>query len=158
MPLLVIQGPEKYNASSRLCGVRHLWVVCYARAPLFQPFGIIMVSPLKTQPNSLGFLRKGLLGLAIVTMLLPIVEWLAIQLLGELNEDSILALSAGLIAPVMAPMLIVVILLDVIMSKVKAADDPAGSGDLYRMISRVDTTMIIIMLIFWVPFFISLTS
>lgn len=133
-------------------------MVCYAATKLFQPLGITMVSTLKTQPNSLGFLRKGLLGLAIVTMLLPIAEWLAIQSLGELAEHSLLALSAGLIAPVMAPMLIVVILLDIIMSKVRAADDPAGSGELYRLISRVDTTMIIIMLIFWVPFFISLTS
>jgi len=113
---------------------------------------------MKIQLASLGLLRQGLFSLAIVTMLLPIVEWLTILLFGELNEHSILALSAGLIAPVMAPMLIVIILLDFIMSKVKAADDPARSGDLYRMISRVDTIMMIVMLVFWVPFFVSLTS
>jgi hypothetical protein len=117
-----------------------------------------MVSTLKTQLASLGFLRLGLIGLAIVTMLIPIVEWVVIQLLGELGEHSLLSLSAGLIAPVMAPMLIVVILLDIIMSKVRAADDPDGSGDLYRMISRIDTIMIVVMLVFWVPFFMSLRS
>ena len=117
-----------------------------------------MVSTLKTQLASLGFLRLGLVGLAIVSMLIPMGEWAVIQLMGELSEHSILALSAGLLAPVMAPILIVVILLDVIMAKVRAADDPACSGDHYRMISRVETILIIIMLIFWVPFFISLTS
>ncbi len=117
-----------------------------------------MVSTFKTQFASLGFLRQGLIGLAILTMLLPMVEWVVIQLQGELAEHSLLTLSAGLIAPVMAPMLIVVILLDVIMSKVRAADDPVGSGDLYRMISRIDTIMIVVMLVFWVPFFMSLSS
>jgi hypothetical protein len=117
-----------------------------------------MVSTLKTHLASLGFLRQGLIGLAFVTMLIPIVEWVVIQLLGELGEHSLLSLSAGLIAPVMAPMLIVVILLDIIMSKVRAADDPEGSGDLYRMISRIDTIVIVVMLVFWVPFFMSLSS
>lgn len=91
-------------------------------------------------------------------MLIPMVEWLTIQLTGELPEGSLLSLSAGLIAPVMAPMLIVVMLLDNIMAKVRAADDQTSSGDLYRLISRVDVIMIIVMLAFWVPFFVSLTS
>ena len=117
-----------------------------------------MTSTLKTQLASLGFLRLGLIGLAIVSMLIPMVEWLVVQLVGELSEHSLLSLSARLIAPVMAPMLIVVILLDIIMAKVRAADDLTGSGDLYRMISRVDTILIIVMMVFWVPFFISLTS
>lgn len=115
-----------------------------------------MITALKSHFASLGTLRLGLIGLAIVSMLLPMVGWVAIQLAGELPEGSLLALSAGLIAPVMAPILIVVMLLDVIMAKVRAADDPTGSGDLYRMVSRVDTIVIIVMLIFWVPFFISL--
>lgn len=117
-----------------------------------------MTSTLKTHFASLGFLRLGLIGLAVVSMLIPMIEWAAIQLMGELSEGSILTLSAGLIAPVMAPMLIVVILLDVIMAKVRAADDPTGPADIYRMIGRVDTVVIMVMLIFWVPFFISLTS
>jgi len=117
-----------------------------------------MVSKLKTQLASLGFLRQGLFGLSILTILLPAIGWLATQFLGELNERSALAIGAELIAPVMAPTLMVVILLDIIMSKVKAADDPAGSGELYRMIGRADIIMMIVMLIFWVPFFISLMS
>ena len=117
-----------------------------------------MASTLKTYLASFGFLRLGLIGLAIVSMLIPMVEWMAIQLNEERLEDSLLSLSAGLIAPVMAPMLIVVILLDFIMAKVRAADDPTSSGDLYRMVSRVDIILIIVMLIFWIPFFISLTS
>ena len=117
-----------------------------------------MISTLKTRVASLGFLRLGLIGLAIASMLIPMVEWVVIQLIGELHEDSILSLSVRLIAPVMAPVLIVLMLLDIIMVKVRAADDPTSSGDLYRMISRVDTALIIVMLVFWVPFFISLNS
>lgn len=117
-----------------------------------------MILTLKTQFASLGLLRQGLVGLAIISMLIPMSEWVVIQLVGELSEHSILALSAGLIAPVMAPMLIVVILLDIIMAKVRAADDQTSSGDLYRMIGRFETRLIIIMLVFWIPYFISLTS
>ena len=117
-----------------------------------------MISTLKTHVASLGFLRLGLIGLAIASMLIPVIEAVVIQLMGELQEDSLLSLSARLIAPVMAPVLIVVILLDFIMAKVRATDDQTSSGDLYRMISRVDTVLIIVMLIFWVPFFISLNS
>ncbi len=117
-----------------------------------------MTSTLKSNLASFGFLRLGLIGLAIVSMLLPMVEWIAIQLIEERLDDSLLSLSAGLIAPVMAPMLIVVMLLDVIMAKVRASDDHTSSGDLYRMVSRVDTILIIVMLAFWIPFLISLTS
>lgn len=117
-----------------------------------------MFSTLKSHILSFGFLRQGLVAMAIASMLLPMVEWVVVQLVGELAERSILSLSAGLIAPVMAPILMVVLLLDVIMSKVRAADDPESSGDLYRAISRFQTVLIVIMLVFWVPFFMSLTS
>lgn len=91
-------------------------------------------------------------------MLMPLLEWAVTYLSGELEEGSLLALSAGLIAPVMAPMLIVVILLDVIMAKVRAADEPNGAGDHYRRISRLGSLLIAIMLVFWVPYFYLLTS
>ena len=115
-----------------------------------------MISTLKSQFLSFGFLRQGLVGLAITTMLLPMVEWVVVQLMGELNEHSLLSISAGLIAPVMAPILIVVLLLDMIMSKVRAADDPGDSGSVHRAISRFQTILIVTMLVFWVPFFMSL--
>jgi len=95
--------------------------------------------------------------MAIISMLLPMLEWVLVQLTGELTERSLLSISAGLVAPVMAPILMVVLLLDMIMSKVRAADDPGSSGDLYRTISRFQTVLIVIMLVFWVPFFMSLT-
>ena len=115
-----------------------------------------MFSTLKSQFLSFGLLRQGLIGLAIATMLLPMIEWVFVQLTGELDERSLLSISASLIAPVMAPILMVVLLLDMIMSKVRAADDPGSSGDLYRTISRFQLILIVIMLVFWVPFFMSL--
>lgn len=115
-----------------------------------------MISIFKTQLCSLGFLRLGLIGLSILSMLIPIVEWIVIQLIGELADRSLLALSARLIAPVMAPTLIIVILLDVILAKVRAAGDSSETGNLYRAVSRIGTIMIIVMMLYWVPFFIYL--
>jgi hypothetical protein len=117
-----------------------------------------MISTLKSQLLSFGLLRQGLIGIAIASMLLPMAEWVLVLFAGELSERSILSISAGLIIPVMAPILIVVLLLDMIMSRVRAADDPGSSGDLHRAISRFQTTLIVIMLVFWIPFFMSLTS
>ena len=125
---------------------------------LFWPVDLIMVSSFKTQFASLGFLRQGLICLAFVTMLLPTVEWLTIKFAGEQTEHALLTLSAGLIAPVMAPMLMVVLLLDIIMSKVLVADDPEGSGQLYRIVGRTQIIVLLVMLVFWVPFYISMTS
>ena len=112
-----------------------------------------MFSTFKTQLASVGFLRLGLFGLAILSMLLPIIEWAVVQMIGELEERSVLALSAGLIAPVMAPTLILIVLLDIIMAKVRASSAPTGSDSVYIAISRVGTLLIIIMLLFWAPYF-----
>lgn len=49
---------------------------------------------------------------------------------------------------------VVVLLLDVI-TKVRAAGE---SGDLHCAISRGQTIVIVIMLVFWIPFFMSLRS
>lgn len=119
---------------------------------------MLMTSNLKTLSASFGFLRLGLVALALISMLIPTIAWVVSELWGELPDDSFLGLVGGLIAPVMAPVLIVLILLDVIMAKVHAADDPTASGDQYRLISRVESYLILIMLLFWVPFFYSLTS
>jgi hypothetical protein len=45
-------------------------------------------------------------------------------------------------------------LFDVIMAKVRTADDPTGAGVIYRMVGRMETILIIVMFLFWVPFFI----
>jgi hypothetical protein len=107
---------------------------------------------LKTQLSSFGFLRLGLIGLSILSILLPVFEWVVIQFLGEIAERSALGLSAQLIAPVMAPVLIIVILFDIFMAKVRTSDDPIGV--LYKTISQIETILIVVMMAFWVPFFI----
>ena len=113
---------------------------------------------MKTQLASLGILRIGLISLAFISILIPVLEWIVIQISGPLPEGSVLGLSGGLIAPVMAPMLVVVILLDVIMAKARASDEPESSGDKLRMVSRLGTIVIFLMLLFWIPFFILLVS
>lgn len=111
----------------------------------------------KTRLLSFGLLRIGLLSLGLLTMLLPVLE----SLLGTGNTvsdgRSAFDVSANLISPVLAPLLIVVILFDIIMSRVRAADEPAEIGLKFRNIARIELVMIGIMLLYWIPFFISIT-
>ena len=115
-----------------------------------------MIMSFKLRFQALGFLRQGLLILAALSIAIPTIAW-TLQYLGQnIAEDSLLDISAGLIAPVMAPLLVVVIFFDVLMSKIRAADDPGEEGDVFRKIAQTETMAIAIMFLFWVPFFVTL--
>ena len=106
----------------------------------------------------LGPLRMGLLGLAIADVLLHAV-WLLIGP-GEGIEPGRLGWQAipAIVAPVLAPILMVVLLFDIIMSRVQAADDPANKASRYRLIGRIDLVFIALLLLYWVPFFVYLQA
>lgn len=105
---------------------------------------------------SLGFLRLGLFGLAILNLLLPAGYWLAEMLIGGVIEPSLVSIIATLVAPVMAPILVVVILFDYIMSRVRAADEQGELRLHYRSICRIELMLIGLMLACWIPFFVTL--
>jgi hypothetical protein len=62
------------------------------------------------------------------------------------------------IAPVLAPLFIVVILFDYIMSRVRAADADGELRGLFVSIGRIELAVIGICLLFWVPYFIFLMT
>ena len=115
-----------------------------------------MLMSLKLRFQMLGFLRQGLLIMAGISILVPSIVWM-IQYFGHnIVEDSLLDVSAGLIAPVMAPLLVVVIFFDWLMSKIRAADAPGEEGDIFRQIAQTEKLVIFVLFLFWVPFFVSL--
>ena len=111
-----------------------------------------METPDHNPPRSLGFLRLALITLAIVNLLIPAVD----LLLAPAAERSLWSLLAGVITPVMAPLLTVVLLFEYIMSRVRAADAEGEIRAYYQRVCRIELTVMIVTLIFWVPFFIDL--
>jgi len=102
-------------------------------------------------PGALGFLRIALLGLALLNLLLPTIDMLApFAAAGERNLWSVLA---TVVAPVMAPLLMVGILFDYLMSRVRAADAVGEQRALFVAIGRIELAVLVITLLFWVPYF-----
>lgn len=99
----------------------------------------------------LGLLRQALLGLALVNALLPILHGLGPS--AATAERSLWDIFATLIAPVMAPLLVVVILFDYVMSRVRAADAVGDEQARYAAIARLELAAIAFSLIFWGPYF-----
>ena len=105
---------------------------------------------------SLGFLRLGLYGLAILNMVIPACYWLAETLTGSAIDQSLVSIVATLVAPVMAPILLVVILFDYVMSRIRVADEQGDLRAYYLLICRIELLLIGIMLAYWIPYFIML--
>lgn len=104
--------------------------------------------------QSLGFLRLALLALALINILLPIVNLAGGSTAFDYHDSW--SLAATVIAPVMAPLLAVVLLFDYIMSRVRAADAEGEMRALFTKIGRIELAVIAIMLLFWIPYFINL--
>lgn len=114
-----------------------------------------MISKHNSLLETLGFLRVALLLLALLNILLPLIEILIPLTAGDEGHD-FWSIMTGIIAPVMAPLLVVVLLFDYIMTRVRAAD-AADDDELRRgfiRIARIELAMLGLMLLFWVPYFI----
>jgi len=97
------------------------------------------------------------LGLAILNIVLSAGYRLTSMLTDTVNEPSTWSAIPAIVVPVMAPILIVVILFDYIMSRVRAADEPDGEQRRhYLLTGRIELILIGIMLAYWIPFFVSL--
>jgi len=106
----------------------------------------------KSLPATLGFLRLGLLGLALVDLILPLSYALLRWPADTSASFSGWAVLPTVIAPVMAPLLLVVILFDAIMSRVRVADGEGETRARYLLIYRIELASIAIMLAYWVPY------
>jgi len=110
------------------------------------------ISPIET----LGFLRTGLIILAFVNLLIPIIDSQLVADAGSAGGHSLWNIVTTYIAPVMTPLLVVVILFDYIMSRVRAADSEGEERARYIFIGRIELTVIAITLLYWIPYFIAL--
>jgi hypothetical protein len=101
----------------------------------------------------LGILRMALILLALLNILLPLIGILA-PMSAQGDDHSQWSVLMTVIAPVMAPLFVVVLFFDYIMSRVQAADAEGTQRKDYTLIGRITLVVIGFNLLFWVPYFI----
>lgn len=99
--------------------------------------------------KSLGFLRLSLLAFAILNIALRPAPGAAIVHTGP-------ELITTLIAPAAAPIILLVIMFDALMSKVRASDAEGEEETKFTRIMFIELAMAIILVIAWFPYFIAL--
>ncbi|MFT5505699.1 MAG: hypothetical protein ACI845_004183 [Gammaproteobacteria bacterium] len=112
-----------------------------------------MASTTKSTLETLGTLRNSLIFLCFVNIFFSIIYLL------QFGFDPAEAVSdwqklSAMIPPVMAPIFLVVILIDFIMSKVRGSDEPSDAGAPFRAIARIERNVMLISLLYWVPYII----
>jgi hypothetical protein len=101
--------------------------------------------------RALGFLRLALLVFTLLNLSLPLFGMLPPFAVSG-GERTIWGVLTTVVAPVMAPLLVVVILFDYIMSRVRAADSTGPQRARFVAIGRIELAAIAISLLFWVPY------
>ncbi|MEM7019125.1 MAG: hypothetical protein AAF512_17510 [Pseudomonadota bacterium] len=100
--------------------------------------------------NKFGALRIMLLLLAIVCIIFyPRPD-------AEIIYDSLSVMST-LVVPVMSPMIFMVVMLDVMMTRIFMADSTDENKARLRDIMRVELIVAAILILSWLPFFITIT-
>ncbi len=105
---------------------------------------------------SLGLLRASLFALAILNMLISAVNLQLPQTAAAADAPSVWEIVAVYVTPVLAPIFIVVILFDYVMSRVRAADSEGSERTHYRNIGRLELALIGFTLLYWIPYFIKM--
>ena len=103
--------------------------------------------------SSLGFLRIALLALALINILLMLID-IIIPATTVTDGHSLWSILTTLVAPVLAPLLAIVLLFDYIMSRVRAADAEGDLRSRFITISRIELSVIALSLLFWVPWLV----
>jgi hypothetical protein len=102
--------------------------------------------------RSLGFLRVALITLALLNCLLPLIA-IVFPFALEGDKHSFGSVLINIVAPVNAPLLMVVVLFDYIMSRVRAADGEGSERLRYTTIGRIELAVLGITLLVWIPYF-----
>lgn len=102
--------------------------------------------------QTLGFLRIALLGFALLDIALPLADIL-FSIAAPGGEHNMWSVLTGVIAPVLAPLLLIVMLFDYIMSRVRATDADGALRARFITIGRIELVVIALSLLFWVPYF-----
>ncbi|MEM7304380.1 MAG: hypothetical protein AAF372_02510 [Pseudomonadota bacterium] len=99
--------------------------------------------------KSLGFLRISLLLLGIIDVLLRPEP-------GTYAAREGIEIIPTLIAPAAAPILIMVILFDALMSKVRASDTQGEESKKFRHIMYAELAVVAFMILGWLPYFLAI--
>jgi hypothetical protein len=102
--------------------------------------------------RSLGFLRIALITLALLNCFFPLIA-ITFPFLLEGDKHSFWSVLTTIVAPVNAPLLMVVTLFDYIMSRVRAADSEGSERRHYTKIGRIELAVLGITLLVWIPYF-----
>ena len=99
--------------------------------------------------NSLGFLRICLLLLGIIDV------FLSPEPGSSVVKEGIQTIPT-LVAPAAAPIIIMVILFDALMSKIRSSDSQGEESKKYRRIMWTELAVVAFMIIGWLPYFLAI--
>lgn len=99
--------------------------------------------------QSLGFLRISLL-------LLGVLDTLIAPEPGTYADKHSIEVIPTLIAPAAAPIIMMVILFDALMSKIRASDTTGVERNKFRTIMWTELAVVAFMLIGWLPYFLAI--
>ena len=102
-----------------------------------------------TMFHSLGFLRISLLALGIINSFLSPKAGTPISL-------ECLAVIPTLVAPAAAPIIIMVILFDALMSKIRASDASGEESKKFKSIMWTELAVVAFMIIVWLPYYLAI--
>ena len=74
------------------------------------------------------------------------------------GEDNELGAFRALVVPALSPILFMVLMLDVLMSRVQMADAGGEARNRYRFIIRFELVVALVLALSWLPYFISVTA
>ena len=99
--------------------------------------------------HSLGFLRICLLGLGIIDVLLRPAP-------GTYAAREGIEIISTLVAPAAAPIIIMVILFDALMSKIRASDTIGEESKKFKQIMWAELIVVAFMILAWLPYFLAI--
>ena len=106
----------------------------------------------------LGWLRSGLIIAGLVIVLLSAIDWIWFNPPGNGHYESLWEILSGMVAPVLAPLILVVIFFDWIMSRLRASDAEGEVAEQLQRIAHFEMTMLALMALYWVPYFYVLVN
>jgi len=89
-------------------------------------------------------------------VLVPLIDWLWVHSADA--ERNLWEIFATMVTPVMAPLFVVLLLIDFVMSQVHAADAGVEKRAIHIRIGRLDLAIMAITLLFWIPYFSTIVS
>ena len=103
-------------------------------------------------------MRVGLLIIAVILTLMSGLDWLLFRPPGSGSGENLWDLSSGMIAPTLAPMVLMLILFDWIMSKFRSSDDEDPAAPRFQRLQRIAGIALLLGLAFWIPYFTVMAS